>query len=150
MCYSMLVLGILCVFFFFFKQKTAYDVRISDWSSDVCSSDLSAVYSDGKQTGAAQEAFAKFHASGGEWRIEKQRLRWDILDAFSKAAQQAGIPASDDFNQGVNEGVGYFEVNQKDGWRWNAAKAFLRPACQSRANFTLWTQRSDEHTSEIQ
>src|SRR3546814_4161062 len=28
------------VFFFFFKQKTAYDVRISDWSSDVCSSDL--------------------------------------------------------------------------------------------------------------
>src|SRR3546814_8938009 len=28
------------VFFFFFKQKTAYDMRISDWSSDVCSSDL--------------------------------------------------------------------------------------------------------------
>src|SRR3546814_9094548 len=30
------------IFFFFFKQKTAYEVRISDWSSDVCSSDLSA------------------------------------------------------------------------------------------------------------
>src|SRR3546814_15132620 len=30
----------LCLFFFFFKQKTAYEVRISDWSSDVCSSDL--------------------------------------------------------------------------------------------------------------
>src|SRR3546814_8574868 len=30
-------------FFFFFKQKTAYDMRISDWSSDVCSSDLSAI-----------------------------------------------------------------------------------------------------------
>src|SRR3546814_5397241 len=30
----------LCVFFFFFKQKTAYEMRISDWSSDVCSSDL--------------------------------------------------------------------------------------------------------------
>src|SRR3546814_9054311 len=29
-----------CVLFFFFKQKTAYDMRISDWSSDVCSSDL--------------------------------------------------------------------------------------------------------------
>src|SRR3546814_10114949 len=29
-----------CVFFFFFKQKTAYEMRISDWSSDVCSSDL--------------------------------------------------------------------------------------------------------------
>src|SRR3546814_6604880 len=30
----------LCSFFFFFKQKTAYEMRISDWSSDVCSSDL--------------------------------------------------------------------------------------------------------------
>src|SRR3546814_11700581 len=29
-----------CLFFFFFKQKTAYEMRISDWSSDVCSSDL--------------------------------------------------------------------------------------------------------------
>src|SRR3546814_8723380 len=33
-----------CCFFFFFKQKTAYEMRISDWSSDVCSSDLSGVY----------------------------------------------------------------------------------------------------------
>src|SRR3546814_1043349 len=30
----------ICVYFFFFKQKTAYEMRISDWSSDVCSSDL--------------------------------------------------------------------------------------------------------------
>src|SRR3546814_2089228 len=35
----------LIVFFFFFKQKTAYEMRISDWSSDVCSSDLSYVHS---------------------------------------------------------------------------------------------------------
>ncbi len=65
--------------------------------------------------------------AGGEWRIEKQRLRWDTLDAFAAAAQQAGIPACDDFNRGDNEGVGYFEVNQKRGVRWNASKAFLRP-----------------------
>src|SRR5690606_25790951 len=83
--------------------------------------------------------FAAFHGGGGEWRVEKQRLRWDILDAFAQAAQQAGIPATDDFNQGTNEGVGYFEVNQKDGWRWNAAKAFLRPVCMARPNFTLWS-----------
>ena len=77
--------------------------------------------------------------AGGEWRIEKQRLRWDVLDAFSNAAQQAGIPATEDFNQGDNEGVGYFEVNQKQGWRWNTAKAFLRPACYARPNFEMWT-----------
>jgi choline dehydrogenase len=81
----------------------------------------------------------RHHRTGGEWRIEKQRLRWDILDAFAQAAQQAGIPATDDFNRGNNEGVGYFEVNQKSGWRWNTAAAFLRPTCYGRPNFEMWT-----------
>jgi choline dehydrogenase len=81
----------------------------------------------------------EWHGAGGEWRIDKQRLRWDILDAWALAAMQAGLPASDDFNRGDNEGVGYFEVNQKRGWRWNTAKAFLRPTCMQRPNFRLWT-----------
>jgi choline dehydrogenase len=75
---------------------------------------------------------------GGEWRVEKQRLRWDVLDAFADAAQQAGIPHSTDFNRGSNEGVGYFQVNQRGGIRWNAAKAFLRPALD-RDNLQVWT-----------
>ena len=79
------------------------------------------------------------HGAGGEWRVDKQRLRWDVLDAFAQAAVQAGIPATDDFNRGTNEGVGYFEVNQKNGWRWNTAKAFLRPTCYGRPNFEMWT-----------
>ena len=83
--------------------------------------------------------------TGGEWRIEKQRLRWDVLDAFSQAAQQAGIPATDDFNRGDNEGVGYFEVNQRSGWRWNTAKAFLRPTCYARPNFEMWTLAQVAH-----
>lgn len=78
------------------------------------------------------------HANGGEWRVEKQRLRWDILDAFAKAAEQAGIPAIDDFNTGDNFGVSYFDVTQKDGWRWNTSKAFLRPI-KHRANLTIFT-----------
>ena len=81
----------------------------------------------------------EMHGSGGEWRVEKQRLRWDILDAFAQAAQEAGIPHSTDFNRGNNEGVGYFQVNQKDGFRWNTAKAFLRPTCYGRTNFEMWT-----------
>ena len=93
--------------------------------------------------GASAE-FKRLHGSkstggGGEWRVERQRLRWDILDAFAQAAEQAGIPATDDFNRGDNEGVGYFEVNQKAGWRWNTAKAFLRPTCFGRPNFEMWT-----------
>ena len=82
---------------------------------------------------------AALHGHGGEWRVEKQRLRWAVLDAFAEAAQQAGIPATPDFNRGNNEGVGYFEVNQRAGWRWNTAKAFLRPACYKRMNFEMWT-----------
>jgi choline dehydrogenase len=76
--------------------------------------------------------------AGGEWRVEKQRLRWDVLDAFAQAAVQSGIPATEDFNLGDNEGVAYFDVNQKAGWRWNTAKAFLRPTCYARPNFELW------------
>ena len=89
--------------------------------------------------GAPYQKSLRHRNSGGEWRVDKQRLRWDILDAFSEAAQQAGVPATDDFNRGDNEGVGYFEVNQKNGWRWNTAKAFLRPACFGRPNFEMWT-----------
>jgi choline dehydrogenase len=80
-----------------------------------------------------------FHGVGGEWRVEKQRLRWDILDAFRCAAEQTGIPMSDDFNQGDNEGCGYFEVNQKKGIRWNTAKAFLRSTNNRRGNLEIMT-----------
>ena len=80
----------------------------------------------------------RFHGAGGEWRVEKQRLRWDILDAFREAARETGIPNSDDFNTGDNEGCGYFEVNQKGGIRWNTAKAFLRTAMR-RGNLTIMT-----------
>ena len=80
----------------------------------------------------------EFHGVGGEWRIEKQRLRWDILDAFSQACVQAGIPEVEDFNRGSNEGVSYFDVNQKSGLRWNTTRAFLRPI-KERSNLEVWT-----------
>ena len=79
-----------------------------------------------------------WHGSGGPWRVERQRLKWRVLEAFREAAQQSGIPATDDFNRGDNTGVGYFEVNQKRGIRWNASKAFLRPAL-ARPNLTVLT-----------
>ena len=80
-----------------------------------------------------------YHGAGGEWRVEKQRLRWDILDAFRDAAAQTGIPKTDDFNRGDNEGCGYFEVNQKKGLRWNTAKAFLKTLQKRRGNLDIMT-----------
>ncbi|MFN7571623.1 MAG: GMC family oxidoreductase [Betaproteobacteria bacterium] len=72
------------------------------------------------------------HGAGGEWRVEKPRVRWKILDAFRAATAECGIPPSDDFNRGNNLGCGYFDVNQQAGVRWNTAKAFLRPAKRRR------------------
>jgi choline dehydrogenase-like flavoprotein len=78
------------------------------------------------------------HEAGGEWRIERPRISWEILDAVRDAAAEAGIPKIDDFNRGDNEGSDYFEVNQRRGLRVSAAKAFLKPAL-SRPNLKLVT-----------
>lgn len=78
------------------------------------------------------------HGASGEWRVEQQRLSWDILDAFRQAAAQTGIESIADFNGGDNEGCSYFQVNQRRGVRWNASKAFLRPVAQ-RKNLTVLT-----------
>lgn len=78
------------------------------------------------------------HGAGGEWRVEKARVKWAVLDAFLDAAEQAGIPRTDDFNTGSNEGGGYFDVNQRSGIRWNTSKAFLRPALK-RPNLRVLT-----------
>ena len=87
--------------------------------------------------GDADAAHRDFHGHGGEWRVEKQRLKWQVLDDFATAAVEAGIPRTRDFNRGDNEGVDYFEVNQRSGWRWNTSKAFLR-GVEKRDNLTLW------------
>jgi len=78
----------------------------------------------------------EMHGSGGEWRVEEQRLSWEILDHVKQACIQAGIPETSDFNRGNNEGVGYFHVNQRKGWRWSSATAFLKPA-KSRKNLHI-------------
>lgn len=69
---------------------------------------------------------SEMHGVGGEWRVDNQRLHWEVLDDWMEAAAQTGLPKVTDFNQGNNEGVGYFRVNQRNGWRMNTAKAFLR------------------------
>ena len=85
------------------------------------------------------------HARGGEWRIEKPRISWEILDAFMEAAVQSGLPKVEDFNTGNNQGVGYFHVNQKRGWRWNTSRGFLKPI-ENRQNLRVVT---GAHTKRV-
>ena len=81
---------------------------------------------------------SEHHGTGGEIRVERQRLRWDILEAFQQAATEWGLPAIADFNRGDNEGSAFFDVTQRRGWRWSAADAFLKPV-RSRANLRVIT-----------
>src|SRR3546814_8063964 len=78
-CYVIGFLWIVYAFFFFFKQKTAYEMRISDWSSDVCSSDLTRlVRLDGAQdqsVGRARQAPGQVDADEGEHGDERSEER---------------------------------------------------------------------------
>jgi choline dehydrogenase-like flavoprotein len=67
------------------------------------------------------------HGAGGEWRIERPRNSWPILDAVRDAAAEIGVAKIDDFNRGDNEGSAYFDINQRRGRRWSAARGFLKP-----------------------
>jgi choline dehydrogenase len=78
------------------------------------------------------------HATGGEWRIEAPRVKWELLESVRDAAEQAGIKPIDDFNCGDNEGSCYFHVNQRQGRRWSAARGFLKPVL-NRQNLRLET-----------
>ncbi len=88
----------------------------------------------GRDGGAADP----YHGRGGEWRVEKMRVSWPVLDTFREAAFETGIPPVVDFNRGDNFGCGYFEVNQRRGVRWNTARAFLRPV-ERRMNLRVIT-----------
>jgi choline dehydrogenase len=116
-------------------QARDYDSWAAEGNSGWAWNDVLPLFTDIEDHYAGR---SELHGSGGEWRVEQQRLSWQILDAFRKAAAQSDIASIDDFNGGDNEGCGYFQVNQRSGVRWNASKAFLRPAA-SRPNLTVLT-----------
>ena len=80
-----------------------------------------------------------FHGGNGEMRVEERRVNWEILDAWRDAAEECGIPKIDEFNRGDNFGNAYFQMNQHNGKRWSAARAFLDPV-KERANLTILTE----------
>jgi choline dehydrogenase len=75
---------------------------------------------------------------GGEWHVEKQRLSWQVLDDFKIACEESNIPNRAHFNSSDKEGCGYFQVNQRDGFRLSSYGAFLKPVLQ-RSNLSVRT-----------
>ena len=82
-----------------------------------------------------------FHGGNGELRVEERRVNWEILDAWRDAAEECGIPKIDEFNRGDNFGNAYFQMNQRNGKRWSAVRAFLDPI-KGRSNLTILTEAS--------
>ena len=83
---------------------------------------------------------SEFHGVGGPLRVSNQRSpRADIDRRLIAASEAAGIPRSHDYNGPEQDGVAMFQVNQRNGRRWSAADAFLRPALK-RHNLEVMTR----------
>ena len=78
------------------------------------------------------------HGSGGPLNVAALRSPNVLSRTFIAAAMEAGFPFNEDFNGSEQEGVNCYEVTQKNGERWSAARAFLHPALE-RPNLTVLT-----------
>ncbi|MDH3658939.1 MAG: GMC family oxidoreductase N-terminal domain-containing protein [Alphaproteobacteria bacterium] len=80
----------------------------------------------------------EFHGEGGPLAVSNSRARHPLSDAFIEAAIQAGIPANDDFNGAVQEGIGYYQLSARSGRRCSTARGYLRQA-KGRKNLAVVT-----------
>jgi choline dehydrogenase len=85
-----------------------------------------------------QRGESAFHGVGGPLRVEDQRYRHPLNQAWVEAARTYGLAANDDFNACEQDGAGYLQVTQRRGRRWSTADAYLHPAAK-RANLTIET-----------
>jgi choline dehydrogenase-like flavoprotein len=81
---------------------------------------------------------SELHGAGGPLRVGEGRARHRTCEAFIEAAIEAGLPANDDFNGPQQDGVGWYQVTQRDGLRCSTAVAYLHPA-MARPNLTIET-----------
>src|SRR3546814_9162116 len=119
-------------FVFFFKQKTAYDMRISDWSSDVCSSDLQIGWK------ASPQRISRMASQRREVALGRNMERIDIM---GNSKQQAIIAVAATI---VLSGCGLIKPRDAGYFRFHAEEARLVVTRCERG------QRSEEHTSELQ
>src|SRR3546814_6826717 len=115
------------LFFFFFKQKTAYEMRISDWSSDVCSSDLALFALPDRQQAETRALIDRIALARAPLRLGERVIRFD-------APQVMGVlnMTPDSFSDG--------------------GKHLNDPSAATDAAFAMYEAgaRSEEHTSELQ
>lgn len=87
----------------------------------------------------------QLHGSAGPLHVSSIPVKHELIEAVIGAAEKNGVPRTRDFNGREQEGVGYYQLTTKDGWRMSAAKAYLKPA-EGRANLSIIT---DAHATEV-
>jgi len=75
---------------------------------------------------------------GGPQSVEDMRVKMKVLDTFIDAAEEFGFPRQSDFNTGENEGIGYFQVTQRNGFRCSTAVGYLNPI-KNRKNLNIFS-----------
>jgi choline dehydrogenase len=88
---------------------------------------------------------SELHGAGGPLAVSEGRSRYKTCAAFIEAAVEAGLPRNDDFNGREQDGVGWYQLTQRNGMRCSAAVAYLHPALE-RPNLTVET---DAHVTRI-
>jgi choline dehydrogenase len=87
---------------------------------------------------------SEVHGTGGPLRVSEGRSKHVLMDAWVESAQQAGLKKNPDFNGAEQDGVGYYQLTQRNGMRWSAAVAYLHPALQ-RSNLQVLTGAQATH-----
>jgi choline dehydrogenase len=82
---------------------------------------------------------SRYHGKGGELNVTNCRTEYEQSAYYLRAAEAVGIPRTNDFNGEKQEGVGYFQLNQKAGKRWSSAAAFLGKDVKNRQNLVIAT-----------
>ncbi|HEV3288929.1 MAG TPA: GMC family oxidoreductase N-terminal domain-containing protein [Streptosporangiaceae bacterium] len=79
-----------------------------------------------------------YHGADGPLSVTDLKYRSPLTRAFTASARECGLAENDDFNGPQQDGSGFYQVTQRDGRRWSAADAYLRPA-MSRPNLEVLT-----------
>ena len=79
-----------------------------------------------------------YHGEGGPLNVADLRYKNPLSEQFLAAAEQLQLPKNNDFNGARQEGMGYYQVTQKNGRRWSSARAYLDEA-KERPNLTVIT-----------
>ena len=117
-------------------QREDYDHWCAVGNPGWCYADVLPYFRKSEDQARGESAF---HGVGGPLAVEDLRFRNPLSPVFVAAAVEAGYARNDDFNGATQEGVGFYQVTQRDGRRCSAAVGYLRPA-MARPNLTVVTR----------